>query len=261
MTSNGGKLEPTIWLIGSNNKHMPALSPYLWVSNEEIALKYLVYFAVWGITAVGYHRYYQGEQRSILVGFAVGLVLLLVNDYLDLYAADILVSKTDGFYYILNDRASTRVVFSDDYFRFSDKSAILISVEEFKRLTKDKKIKTMSLQKYYKEQYVKSFGGTSVENPLGGLDITTLLLNGGSYLFSTLITLSMVAARTEILLFKKIFPFVMLSGLFSIAVIETWFVQYNYISVLKTIQLKTRALITAIAFGVTACLILLLDKY
>lgn len=259
--SSEGDMEPTIWLVGADNKHMPALSEYLWVSKGQIVMKYVAYFGIWWLVASGYHGRYKGEQAGLLFGFLTGLVLLVANDYLDLYAPDVLVNKADGKYYYLSDQAPTRVVFKDDFYKFDKVHAVLVTHAEYKRLAKEKNLESMSLTKYYKQKYMKTFGEASVENPLGGLDITNLILNGGSYLFSFLITLSMVAARADIKLFKKIFPFVILSGLFSVALIDTWFIQYNYTTMLKIIQLKTRALITAISFGVTACLILLFNKY
>ena len=154
----------------------------------------------------------------------------------------------------------TYVVTNSKKYGFDKHNGIFITKAVFEEAVK-KGMKVIPLGKYYEKAFSKTLApddhltttgvAASAGDPLG------LVVRGGWVVFYIQITLGTIAAQIGYRAFKEILPWLMMSTFFSIAFLGFWWTTYTFSSTVRTVEVKTKALLLAVSFSLTGCLILL----
>ena len=156
--------------------------------------------------------------------------------------------------------AQTYVVTNPKKYGFDRHNGIFVTRTAFEEGVK-RGMKVIPLGKYYEKAFSKTLApddhltatgvAASAGDPLG------LVVRGGWVVFYIQITLGTIAAQIGYRAFKEIIPWLMMSTFFSIAFLGFWWTTYTFTSTVRTVEVKTKALLLAVSFSLTGCLILL----
>lgn len=246
------EMETTIWILGKDNKHLPALQ-YTPESNLSIFMYYLLYIVIWIYITTTYAD--TRHKTEIISGFIFGLIILLILDYINNFSKQLVIDKNTGAFTLINSEA-VYIAENNNYYQFNDTNAILMKKNKFDTLLKNNKIKAMSIFEYVNKQYAK-LGGTKLGSPAATTDDQNLKLLGASYMIISLITLGMISSDISQTLSKNIMPYVTAATLFSVALLSLWIYTPNVTDMISIGVLKLKSLVIAISFSITACLIFL----
>jgi len=214
------EIKPTVMLLSKKNTHQPS---NFWIS-ESI------------------------ESRALAFVF----LLLIVYDYLFNYASQIVVDAENKMFSELNT-VSQNILLDDNVFKLNDTQGLVMKYDSYKKLTREKKLNSLTIQKYRDNEYIKSLGAEGDQNtPLGAYAQSSRLLLSGSYMFITVITSCILASHHDKRLLAAMLPFATISGVLAVAFVALWFIDRNYTGLINTEKTKSKIFITAFSFAITA---------
>ena len=246
-----------VLLLGTKNKFLPSLT-YLPEPKRNIIMFYIFYIFVW--LSVVYYLKDNKNNNLKLIGFASGFVLLLILDYINNYSKEIFVNKKNDALTNLNIE-NLEVVLDNHFYKFDEIHGILIPYNNFLDLKKNKKLNSVSLKEWLNNQYSKSFGHTSIGSSIASLIKIDTKLVSSAYMLICLITLAIITSEISSALSKLIFPYIILSALFSLPILSFLIIDYRLTTLKIQEIIKTKIFTTGISFAITACLIFLFGKY
>ena len=88
-----------------------------------------------------------GYPNNIKIGFYVGFFLLLLHDYLYNYASQIMINAQEKKFTEMNI-LSTNIVLDDKFFKLNKTQGLVIKKSIFEKLKKEKKLHSVSIEKY-----------------------------------------------------------------------------------------------------------------
>ena len=244
-------IKPTVMLLSKKNTHQPS---NFWISDsvENRALAFVFYILFWFFIFIGLEIHKIGHPTSIKIGFITGFLLLILYDYLFNYASQIVVDAGNKMFSELNT-VSQNILLDDNVFKLNDTQGLVITYDAYKKLTKEKKLNSLTIQKYRDNEYIKSLGAEGDQNtPLGAYAQSSRLLLSGSYMFITVITECILASHHNKQLLAAMLPFATVSGILAVAFVSLWFVDRNYTGLITTEKIKSKIFITAFSFALTA---------
>ncbi len=246
--SNSG-LKQTILLMGLKNQHQPSK---FWITESvtERAMSFIVYIIVWIYVLYGVNVYYRGHKISMVIGFIVGLLLLMLYDYLSNSVVSLAIDQNTKEYVSFNPD-NQYISLDDKFFNLKKTNGVMLKKDVYDKLVKEKKINTVTLQEFRDDQYVKTLGSINQENPLWGVDYGNILLISGSYMFITIITSCIFASHHNKKLLNAQLPFAVASGIFSVAILAIWMVAANYSYQNLQLKLKSKLFIIGFSFAIT----------
>jgi len=247
----GVDIKPTAMLLSKKNLHQPS---NFWIpeSAESRAFSFVLYIGFWIFILHGMESHKVGHPAGIRIGFITGFLLLLVYDYLFNYATQLVINADNSTFSELNT-VTQNIVLDDKFFNLNKSQGLVMKYSDFQKYSKDKKLKSMTIQKYRDDEYIKTLGAEGDEDtPLGAYKQSSHLLLSGSYLFITVITACILASHINKQLLASMLPFATTSGILAVAFISLWFIDRNYTSLITTEKLKSKLFITAFSFALTA---------
>ena len=287
---------PSIWLIGSNNKSLPGKADKGYNSASEqwaIAKREegLLWWTLSAFTAAWcfplYLGYLSGSKMAdigypVMAGYAFSLTMYLTYRRLMNWRGGWVIDKNGGNFVeigkwylpdgtIVRDKglrksnrfssglgAQSYVVMEPKKYGFDRHNGIFVTKAVFDE-ARSKGMRVMPLGKYYEKAYSKTlFDVRELTAPgSGGTDTASLIVKGGWVVFYIQITLGTIAAQLGYGVFKEVLPWLMMSTFFAMAFLTFWWTTYTWTSIVRTVQMKTKALLLAVSFSLTACLILL----
>ena len=245
------EIKPTVMLLSKKNTHQPS---NFWISEsiESRALAFVLYIVFWVFILIGLETHKIGHPTSIKIGFTVGFVLLILYDYLFNYASQIVVDAENDMFSELNT-VSQNILLDDNVFKLNDTQGLVMKYDSYKKLTREKKLNSLTIQKYRDNEYIKSLGAEGDQNtPLGAYAQSSRLLLSGSYMFITVITSCILASHHDKRLLAAMLPFATISGVLAVAFVALWFIDRNYTGLINTEKTKSKIFITAFSFAITA---------
>ena len=148
---------------------------------------------------------------------------------------------------------SQNILLDDNVFKLNDTQGLVMKYDSYKKLTREKKLNSLTIQKYRDNEYIKSLGAEGDQNtPLGAYAQSSRLLLSGSYMFITVITSCILASHHNKNLLAAMLPFATISGVLAVAFVSLWFVDRNYTGLITTEKVKSKIFITAFSFAITA---------
>ncbi len=244
-------IKPTVMLLSKKNVHQPS---NFWISEsiENRALAFVFYILFWVFILIGLETHKIGHPTSTKIGFTVGFVLLILYDYLFNYASQIVVDAGNDMFSELNT-VSQNILLDDNVFKLNDTQGLVMKYDSYKKLTQEKKLNSLPIQKYRDNAYIKSLGAEGDQNtPMGAYAQSSRLLLSGSYMFITVITSCILASHHNKKLLAAMLPFATISGVLAVAFVSLWFVDRNYTGLITTEKIKSKIFITAFSFALTA---------
>ena len=245
------EIKPTVMLLSKKNTHQPS---NFWISEsiESRALAFILYIVFWIFILNGLETHKIGHPTSIKIGFTIGFLLLIVYDYLFNYASQIVVDAENKMFSELNT-VSQNILLDDNVFKLNDTQGLVMKYDSYKKLTREKKLNSLTIQKYRDNEYIKSLGAEGDQNtPLGAYAQSSRLLLSGSYMFITVITSCILASHHDKRLLAAMLPFATISGVLAVAFVALWFIDRNYTGLINTEKIKSKIFITAFSFAITA---------
>jgi len=245
-------IEPSVILISAENK-----TPSDFWINETIyarILSFIVYIGFWIFILHGMMKWAPGEYPiNIKVGFSVGFFLLLLYDFLYNYASQIMIDAKEKKFTEMNI-LSTNIVLDDKMFKLNKTKGLVIKKSVFEKLKRDKRLNSISIQKYRDSQYIKTLTNEGVGRsaPLAAYALSSRLLLSGSYMFIIVMTGCIMASHHNKKLLAAMLPFATTSGVLAVAFISLWFIDRNYTSLITTEKLKAKIFIASFSFALTA---------
>jgi len=286
---------PSIWLIGSNNKSLPGKADKSYNSASEqwavgrrekgvLWQTLLAFTAAWGFPL--YLSYLAGtKMRDVgwpaLAGYVFSIAGYLMYRRLLDWKGGWIIDKAGGDFVrigkwylpdgtLVTDQditksnrfsgggAQTYVVTNPKKYGFDNHNGIFVTKTAFEE-GRRKGMEVTPLGKYYEKAYSKTLttddhlttAGVGVGNPL------SLTVKAGWVVFYIQITLGTIAAQMGYRAFKEVLPWIMMSTFFSVAFLAFWWTTYTFQSTIRTVELKTKALLLAVSFSLTGCFILL----
>ena len=221
---------------------------FLFSENHVSTLCYIF----WIFILNGLETHKIGHPTSIKIGFTIGFLLLIVYDYLFNYASQIVVDAENKMFSELNT-VSQNILLDDNVFKLNDTQGLVMKYDSYKKLTREKKLNSLTIQKYRDNEYIKSLGAEGDQNtPLGAYAQSSRLLLSGSYMFITVITSCILASHHDKRLLAAMLPFATISGVLAVAFVALWFIDRNYTGLINTEKTKSKIFITAFSFAITA---------
>ena len=117
------EIETTIWILGKDNKHLPALQ-YTPESNLSIFMYYLLYVVIWIYITTTYAD--TRHKTEIISGFIFGLIILLILDYINNFSKQLVIDKNTGAFTLINSEAV--YIAENNYYQFNDTNAVLMKI-------------------------------------------------------------------------------------------------------------------------------------
>ena len=244
-------IKPTVMLLSKKNTHQPS---NFWISEsiESRAIAFVLYIVFWIFILNGLETHKMGHPTSIKIGFTIGFLLLILYDYLFNYASQIVVDAENKMFSELNT-VSQNILLDDKVFKLNDTQGLVMTYDSYKKLSQEKKLNSLTIQKYRDNEYIKSLGAEGDQNtPLGAYAQSSRLLLSGSYMFITVITSCILASHHNKNLLAAMLPFATISGVLAVAFVSLWFVDRNYTGLITTEKIKSKIFITAFSFAITA---------
>ena len=248
---SNSKIKPTVMLLSKKNTHQPS---NFWISEsiENRALAFVFYILFWFFILIGLETHKIGHPMCTKIGFTIGFLLLMLYDYLFNYASQIVVDAENKMFSELNT-VSQNILLDDKVFKLNDTQALVMTYDAYKKLSQEKKLNSLTIQKYRDNEYIKSLGAEGDQNtPLGAYAQSSRLLLSGSYMFITVITSCILASHHNKKLLAAMLPFATISGVLAVAFVSLWFVDRNYTGLITTEKIKSKIFITAFSFAITA---------
>ena len=246
------ELDPTVWILGKNNEHIPAIS-FTPESNLSKIIYYIFYFLLWYLITNRYAN--TNHPIEIFTGFLFGMVLLFLLDYINNFSEQLVIDKNTGAFTYINSRAFY-ISLDDKYFKFDKINSILMKKSRALELQKQKKLNIISYYDYINNQYLK-IGTPKLGTPWSSTSDSNIKLLGASYMIISLITLGMISGSISGKLSKNIMPYIMASTLFSVGSMSYWIYTINLSGVLNISTFKLKSMVIALSFSITACLVFL----
>ena len=250
----GKELEPTIWILGEHNEHLPALQ-FTPESTLSIVSYYFIYCVLWLIMTYRYAD--MKHKKESFMGFLFGLIILMVLDYINNFSTQLVVDKNTGAFTYLNTE-SVYIAENNKYYTFNENDSILMTKDRADDLIKNNQIKAIPILEYVNNQYAK-LGSTRLGSPAATVQDQNIKLLGASYMIISLLTLGMISSDISESLSKNIMPYVTAATLFSVAMLAIWVYTPAVEDMIKIGVFKLKSLVIAISFSMTACLIFLND--
>tara|TARA_Y100000389_G_scaffold134150_1_gene131649 strand:- start:990 stop:1754 length:765 start_codon:yes stop_codon:yes gene_type:complete len=246
------KLDPTVWILGKYNEHIPSIS-FAPESIQSRIVYCIFYFLLWYLIT---NRYADTKHHvEIFSGFIFGLGLLFLLDYINNNSEQLVIDKNTGAFTYINSRAFY-IALDDKYFKFDKTNSILMKTSKVNKLIKEKKLNAVSYYDYINNQYLK-VGTPKLGTPWSSTSNSNIKLMGASYMIISLITLGMISGSISGKLSKSIMPYIILATLFSVGSLSYWIYTINIKGILKIATFKLKSMIIAISFSITACLVFL----
>ena len=248
--NDNNDIEPTVVLISPENKS----SSSFWIHEpvETRVISILMYIGFWIFILHGMETYKIGYPTSVRIGFTTGFILLIIYDYLYNSASQLMIDATEKTFAEMNI-LSTNIVLDDKVFKLNKTRGLVIKNSVFEKLKKEKKLNSISVQKYRDSEYIKTLGAQGDnDTPLAAYKHYSTLLLSGSYMFITVITACILASHHNKKLLAAMLPFATTSGVLAVAFISLWFVDRDYTGLITTEKMKSKIFITAFSFALTA---------
>ena len=246
----GSDIEPTVVLISAKNKSPSSF--WILESIDTRVLSFLLYIVFWIFILYGMETYKVGYPTSIKLGFSIGFLLLVLYDFLYNYATQLMVDAKEKKFTEMNI-LSTNIVLDDKVFKLNETQGLVIKNSVFEKLKREKKLNSISVQKYRDSEYIKTLGAEGDDDtPLAAYALSSRLLLSGSYMFIIVMTACIMASHHNKNLLAAMLPFATTSGVLAVAFISLWFVDRNYTGLITTEKLKAKIFIAAFSFAFTA---------
>ena len=249
-------MEETVSLIGLKNKFLPRIAMIAQPLYIRL-IYYAVYTLVWA--AVVHISDTYSDRIPVGVGFACGLAILFLIDYIDNYSHELLVDKALAAL-VKVDKSNTYMVLNNDYIKLNHKDALWMKKKKFDYLVKTEKLKVLPLGDWMEKEYSRSYGSTSVGDPTSILQSSGLRILAGSYMIMSLITIGVLSSNISVKLSKKIFPYIIVGAILALALPSVWLVDLGAVTLATNALVKTKSLVTAISLGVCAALLFIIKK-
>jgi hypothetical protein len=246
------ELDPTVWILGKNNEHVPSIS-FAPESAMSRIVYYIFYCLIWHLITTRYTD--TKHLMEVFIGFFFGIILLLLLDYINNYSEQLVVDKNTGAFTYINSRAFY-IALDDKYFKFDKINSILMKKSEVTELIKQKKLNAVSYYDYINNQYLK-IGTPKLGTPSASSEVENIKLLGASYMIISLITLGMISGSISGKLSKAIMPYIITATLFSVGALSYWVYTIDISGILSIATFKLKSMIMAISFSLTACLVFL----
>jgi hypothetical protein len=96
------KLDPTVWILGKSNEHIPSIS-FAPESIQSRIIYCIFYFLLWYLIT---NRYADTKHSvEIFSGFIFGLGLLFLLDYINNNSEQLVIDKNTGAFTYINSQA------------------------------------------------------------------------------------------------------------------------------------------------------------
>jgi len=161
--SNSG-LKETVTIMGLKNKHQPSK---FWIpeSAMERAMSFIVYIMIWIYVLYGVNVYYRGHKISMVIGFIIGLLLLMLYDFLSNSVVSLAIDQNTKEFVAFNPN-NQYISLDDKFFNLKKTDGVILEKGVYEQLVKEKKINTATLQQFRDDKYIKTLGSIDQENPL-----------------------------------------------------------------------------------------------
>ena len=245
-------IKESVLLMGVKNTHQPSK---FWVDEGIFSrvLFIVFYIGIWTFVLFSVSTYKVTNKISVSMGFLLGLLMLLLNDYLYNKAIGLAIDQNTKQFVAYNP-VKQGIVMNNNFHKFDKKSGILMKKSAYDKYVKEKRLSSTSVKDFRDNQFIKTFGSSLQENPFSGYEYTSELLLSGSYMFITVMTACIFASHKDIKLFNALFPYAVTSGILAVAVLALDFGIESYSGIVSTMRLKAKFFIAAFSFAMTSVL-------
>lgn len=247
-------MKNVVYVFSKDSNKYPRLTTSF-LSLKQRIIFYIFYIITWVLVS----RFLKNTiSTSIkIVGFLSGFFLIYIFDFLNNqnYGINIsqdgkyFVTKTDDDYQVLKEK-SEKIDLKENEF-------ILLKKDVFDELVKNENLQVESLYNFYnpnKNNYLRGNLWKYFTSPIdSGDDYNQLDLATYNYL-AILLTICGIVRSIDRTKFNKIFPWVILAGLFSLCsqILFKWNISYD--QVINEFIIKQKLFIVGISFGISVIL-------
>jgi hypothetical protein len=247
-------MKNVVYVFSKDSNKYPRLTTSFLSLKERIVF-YVFYVITWILVSMFLKNTISTTIKTI--GFLSGFFLIYIFDFLNNQNYGINISQ-DGKYFVTKT--------SDDYQVLKENSEkinlkknefILLKKDVFDKLVKDENLQVESLYNFYnpnKNNYLRGNLWKYFSSPIdSGDDYNQLDLATYNYL-AILLTISGVVRSIDRSKFKKLFPWIVLAGLFSLCsqILFKWNISYD--QVINEFIIKQKLFIFGISFGISVIL-------
>lgn len=255
-------MKEVVWLMNEHPEHLPLMSAYL-PSRTQHLIFIIAYIVLWALsyfvhTVIRYSELIGAS--SIVIGFLVGLILLVAHWILTAQVYQLLVvgeGKTPGSYVLLKSDTNYKIVTENKLFSIPKTKIVMMAKDAYLDHKRDGNIKDIDIKEYYKKASADQSKKGELWKQLRDSTFVDRASNSQmdnvAYRFTVImLSLAVITAKMDTPLFYALLPWFIMATIFSIGTQSVFVFNPLITGVVGEYLIKQKLLIIGLSFGVMA---------